>query len=194
MKELNETQPIQKWAKDYFLQVDEARKASERLDRMYQAKRAKAYSLPAHVEKDTVNMVDTEADNNIAYQWINEVLESWDQMMYVVRPGLVGAIGDGLDIAHAKYRMGFSNKSIEQMFKLNRQTIYRDLNATIDYLDYMGPVRGLLPDPDPRQETPPDFVAFDDDDFEDDSPYLTDYQPDTLEEINQYLKELSNND
>lgn len=191
-KEVNTTVESQNWAQDWFYQVDEARKAKDRADKLYTEKRERAFTLPAHVERDTIEMVDAEVDKNVAYLWADEVLNEWDEMMYTVRPGLRGAIGDGLDIANAKYREGLSNKAIRRLFGVSDRTLYRDLKATINYLDYLGPSRGVSDEADPRQATPPIFTSFDDDDLEESqSDYLTDYVPESVSDAMSYLKDLT---
>lgn len=186
----------QKWARDYFDLVDQARVAKERADAIYNAKRAKAFALPAHVEKNTIDMVDAEDDRNRAYAWADDVLNEWDDMMNGVRPELTGIVGLGLDIANARYREGLSIKAIRNLFHISHTHYYRALDATVDYLDYLGPSRGLSPDADPRQAVPPDFVPLRDDwadDYEDDT-YFMDYVPDSVDEAVAYLRQLSQNE
>lgn len=142
-----------KWARDWLNEVGEARKALERAEAVAELRESRAYALPnplAHAGEGNVrggihdrmraadDMIDGEMSDD-ALDWARVALALFDHMAKVNRVTLRGAMLDGLDIAEMRHALGASDNQICDAFHISRSKLFNDLNAFIDYLDYIGP-------------------------------------------------------
>ena len=141
-----------RWARSWLTEVDEARKALDRAERIAELRRAKAYSIADPLAsigphgkggvtdptRKLDEMIDGEAED-ANYGWARDALALFDLMVSVNRPCFRGALLDGLDVAEMRYRLGASDKQIMEAFHIGRSKLYDDLSALIEYLDYIGP-------------------------------------------------------
>lgn len=151
---------VNKWARGWLAEVDEARKALDRIARIQELRA----SLPALVgnplgsadvrsEEGISQVVDnvSEAEGAVSsstYDWACDVLVLFDMMEEINRPLLRGQLLSGLDIAYMRYRLGATDSEIGRAFHSGKFAIHEDLNAFVDYLDRLGPMRAFHADVD----------------------------------------------
>ena len=156
-----------RWARAWFTEVDEARKALDRAERIAELRRARAFSIadPLGTEphgkggvsdpmRRVDEMIDGEAED-ASYGWARDALALFDLMVSVNRPCFRGALLDGLDVAEMKYRLGAIDKEIMDAFHIGRSKLYDDLSALVEYLDFIGPEKTFHLDETRPAELPP---------------------------------------
>ena len=157
-----------RWARSWLAEVDEARKALDRAERIAEARRARAYSIPSPLGntgprgKGGVSnpmgrvdeMIDGEAED-ASYGWARDALALFDLMVTLNRQCFRGALLDGLDVAEMRYRLGATDKEIMDAFHIGRSKLYDDLSALVEYLDFIGPENTFHLDEARPGELPP---------------------------------------
>lgn len=157
-----------RWARSWLAEVDEARKALDRAERIAETRRARAYSIPCplgntgpHGKGGVSNpmgrvdeMIDGEAED-ASYGWARDALALFDLMVALNRQCFRGALLDGLDVAEMRYRLGANDKEIMDAFHIGRSKLYDDLSALVEYLDFIGPEKTFHLDEAKPADLPP---------------------------------------
>jgi hypothetical protein len=147
------------WAKGWLRGVAEARVALERADEMLQARRERALCVSNPLgdtgphgkgggnlaERSMVGLIEAEEQYAAVYEWTTKAIEEFDRMYKANRPGLRGALADGLDAAELKYRHGMTEPEVMEALHVSRSKLYSDQAALIDYLDLIGYARAMDP-------------------------------------------------
>lgn len=151
-----------KWARAWLVEVDEARRALDRAESIRELRRAKAFSISdplgtvgGHGKggvRDPMRKVDEMVDGEAeeaTYGWARDALALFDLMAASNKPLFRGQLLSGLDIAEMKYRLGATDGQVMRSFAIGKSKLHEDLNAFVDYLDYIGPERAFHVTVDP---------------------------------------------
>ena len=161
------------WARAWLAEVGEARKALDRAERISELRRAKAFSIADPLGamgcsrtggtvdpmRKVDEMIDGEAED-AAYDWARYTLALFDLMAELNKPIFRGPLLMGLDIAEMKYRLGASDSEVMRSFAIGKSKLHEDLNAFVDYLDYIGPEQAFQVDVD-KETAEPDMSPCD---------------------------------